>query len=97
MNNIVKMQHKYKIEEMRHRVYNEIIKKHIIFKNQKKKIQRIQEIQIENKMAEKVIEPAQGINGQIQERQQIYNQGSSNKTTGHQIKNIQKQVGRKNG
>ena len=41
MNNIVKMQHKYKIEEMRHRVYNEIIKKHIIFKNQKKKIQRI--------------------------------------------------------
>lgn len=88
MNNIVKMQHKYKIEEMRHRVYNEIIKKHIIFKNQKKKIQRIQEIQIE---------PAQGINGQIQERQQIYNQGSSNKTTGHQIKNIQKQVGRKNG
>lgn len=72
---------------MRLRGYTEItFKNHI--QNQIKKIQRIQERQIENKMAEKVIEPAQGINGQIQERHQIDNWGSSSETIGHQIKKI---------
>ena len=33
------------------------------------------EANVADKMAEKVTEPAKGINAQIQERQQIYNQG----------------------